>query len=335
VLLLENESTLLGEIEKVGEEYRVRRTAGETVVPARLALRLCASVEDAYAFLRTRANLNDPDERRRLARWCADRGLHAQALAEAEAAAKLQPGHAPTARLVANLRDALRRKSQPPRPPAAPLAPGAELPVAVTADAVGQFANRVQPILMNACARCHASEKGGKFKLTRSYESGLANPRTLRRNLAAVLAQIDPHDPGASPLLLKANSVHGPGMSQAPLRGRKEAAFRALEDWARLTVANNPQLRQAVPARPGGAQTAEAPAPGSPHWGEDNLMRPVALPPLPPRPVRPVPGASALAQPLPMLPVRAPVGPADPDEFNSRYHPGRRPEGAPPPREGP
>ncbi len=44
VLLLDNEGTLEGDVERVGEQYRVRRPHGETWVPAEKALGLCASL---------------------------------------------------------------------------------------------------------------------------------------------------------------------------------------------------------------------------------------------------------------------------------------------------
>src|SRR5262249_45351164 len=67
VLILENERTLTGDIEQVGEQFRVKRLVGETWVPGERVLRLCASLEDAHRFLQGRANLADPDERLRLA----------------------------------------------------------------------------------------------------------------------------------------------------------------------------------------------------------------------------------------------------------------------------
>src|SRR5215510_2445544 len=94
VLVLDNDRTLEGEVERVGEQYRVRRSLGVTWVPAERVQRLCASKEDALAFLRRRANLADPDERLRLARWCHLQGLRDQALVEVKAAVELRPDHA-------------------------------------------------------------------------------------------------------------------------------------------------------------------------------------------------------------------------------------------------
>ena len=40
--------------------------------------------------------------------------------------------------------------------------------VNLTQDALCAFNTRVQPVLMNACANCHTTGKGGSFKLTRA-----------------------------------------------------------------------------------------------------------------------------------------------------------------------
>ena len=90
VLVLENDQTLAGDVERAGDLYRVRRLIGETTVPAERVLRLCADMGEAYAFLRGRANLSDADERLRLAEWCRLNGLHDQALAEVKAAVELR-----------------------------------------------------------------------------------------------------------------------------------------------------------------------------------------------------------------------------------------------------
>src|SRR5262245_43108360 len=80
VLVLDNERTLEGDIDRVGEQYRVRRPVGELWLPAENVLFLCDTREEAYAFLRARANLRDPDEHLRLAHWCHRQGLSGHAL---------------------------------------------------------------------------------------------------------------------------------------------------------------------------------------------------------------------------------------------------------------
>src|SRR5207253_4476132 len=105
------------------------------------------------------------------------------------------------------------------------------------------FLTRVQPILMNACAHCHATGRGGAFKLTRTYEPAMTGRKTTQQNLAAVLAQVNSEQPTASPLLSKAVSLHGkPGeMTQSPLKNREVAAYRSLEEWVRLIFPDKAQ----------------------------------------------------------------------------------------------
>src|SRR5262245_55582336 len=82
VLLLENGRILEGDIVRDGDRYRIRRSIGETSVPADTVVGLCADRAEAFERLRGRANLGDPDERLRLAKWGHLYGLREQALAE-------------------------------------------------------------------------------------------------------------------------------------------------------------------------------------------------------------------------------------------------------------
>jgi hypothetical protein len=318
VLVLENENTLVGDVERLGEQYRVRRSLGETWVPAGRVLRLCADLEEAYAFVRGRANLNDPDERLHLARWCRANGLLAHALAEAKAAVALRPEHDESRRLLALLEQSTA--ARPPEAAARPQAPeGPALNVDLTADCLGTFVTRVQPILMNTCANCHNQAHPGAFRLTRAYD-GLANRKAVQHNLAAVLAQVNFGQPQLSPLLTRAVSDHA-HVGQAPLRGRQVPAYRMLEDWVRLTLDNNPQLReQLAPAAPPAA--TDATGRGGSTFGEEQL-RPTPEPaqpgasPAPPAPPAP-PKPAAAAKPARTPP---PPDPYDPDDFNRMAHP--------------
>ncbi len=253
VLVLDNERTLEGDIERVGQQYRVRRQVGELWVPAQNALRLCETREEAYTFLRARANLRDPDEHLRLARWCYAQGLHGQALEEATAAVALRPEHAESRRLLSRLQRAPTANpvSQSPKPPLEEERANNPQSPELSTESLSLFVSRVQPIVMNACATCHATGRGGAFKLIRTYETGISR-RTTQRNLAAVLAQVNKDRPNVSPLLTKAVSMHGkPGeMVQSPLKNREVAAYRSLEEWIRVTLDNNPHLRDKT-ARPG------------------------------------------------------------------------------------
>src|SRR5439155_21118947 len=114
-LVLRNGRTLDGDIERVGDQYRVRRDGGETWLAANLVLRLFRDTEDAYQFLRAKTNPDDPDDPLRLAKWCLDVRLRDRALEEATAAERLRPRDAETQRFLARLRQ--------PATPAVPVPP--------------------------------------------------------------------------------------------------------------------------------------------------------------------------------------------------------------------
>lgn len=281
VLLLENERTLEGDIERVDDRYRVRRTVGETWVSAERVLCLAQSHQELYAYLRARANLHDPDERLRLARWCYLYELREPALAEVTAAAALRPEHVPTQRLLASLqRSVVPMNRSAPAPESAEPPPPAP-PVDVTQQALSHFVTRVQPILLNACANCHASERGGSFKLIRPHDTELIGSRTLQSNLTATLAQINLDQPQASPLLTKALSVHG-GLKSPPLHGRQAAAFRTLEEWVKVATASQPRVASApravgVPVMPARPESSEEKKPDAAPAGPPDPYDPSAF----------------------------------------------------------
>lgn len=335
ILVLENERTLEGDIERIGDQYRIRRAIGETWVPGDRALYLCSKPEEAYQYLRGRSNLNDPDERLKLAQWCHNHSLPAQALTEVQAAVKLRPDHPVSRRLL----EYLQEQTKQPRPAMSVAQPIPEidtrlaLNVELTGEALGQFTTRVQPILMNSCATCHATGRGGPFKLNRIHEQ--ANRRVTQQNLVSVLSALNFRQPEASPFLTKALSMHGE-MTQAPFRNRQTPAYRALEDWVHLTIANNPHAAEAV--RTEGTHTPTVFAATST----------AATPAQPPEPPAANPGGGTnpltVARPpmrgtttVPASPTQSPDDPYDPEHFNQANSPapvGPVPQ-QPPSRPGP
>lgn len=300
VLLLQNERTLEGDITLQGGRFSIRRSIGETWVPADQVQFVGQSMEEVYAFLRRRANLRDPDERVKLARWCQFRELREQALEEATAADELRPGNAEIERLVRGIRNsvpaAVAPPSEEPEPPPA---------VEITPEALSLFCRKVQPILMNTCAKCHATGKGGDFKLTPAHDQ---NRRATQLNLAAVVGQLRRDALPSSPLLTMAVTVHG-GCAQPPLKGRTIPAFKTLEEWAQAAAETLPSTPAAVPI------AASRP-------------RPLADPaPLPASVAEPAPALTEPAEPKPTLPP-APTPAVPPDEFdpaifNRQMHPGK------------
>lgn len=264
VLLLENERTIEGEVERFQDYYRVRRSVGETQIPTHQVLALCADNKEAFEYLKRRTNLQDADERFKLAQWAQTRGLLNEALEESQAAIDLRPNHEPTKRLRLVIEQMDKREREKKLFPEKPglASQGVEgiapLPFEVSTESLGIFCQKIQPLLMNSCASCHATGKGGNFKLSRVYSGSATNKRMLQNNLAAVLNQVNPHQIGASPILVKSVSVHG-DLNQAPLHNRSTPAFRMLEEWIRFTVGNTQLDPGALSPIPTTLSTNQAP----------------------------------------------------------------------------
>ncbi len=342
VLILENDRILEGDIEHVADQYRVKRSTGETWVTAGRVLSLCASYDDAYLFVRGRANLSDPDERLRLAQWCRQCGLRERALEEVKAAVVLRPEHAETRRLLNGLLQA--EESTPSTRPTKIVAEPVVLQIQdVGSESVNQFITRVQPILMNTCISCHATGQGGNFHLQRCYQVGSVNRKTMQQNLAAVITQLDLARPAMSPLLIKAVSTHSDSMAKAPIKDRQAGAYKILVDWVEMTARTNPQLLQAK-----SNETTTAPA-ISGAFASSALSRPTDLKtpiekPLPaePQPLPlPTPFAGVTSVPTSTPPATTPMPDSnkpvqktddvvDPGPFNQQNHPTsptRKPQG--------
>ena len=310
VLILANESVLVGHIKREGNAYRVRRGAGETVIPADRVLRLCANRAEAYAYLRGRANLRDPDERLRLARWCMQHGLREQARAEADEALRLRPTAQEAQRLV-------RALAAPPRlaSAAAPAAPASRPPPNPSAaevdcgpEVLQDFTLRVQPILMNSCGTgaCHGRADHAGYTLVRPPPPGTFTAPLTRQNLARTLAWVDPDDSANSPLLRKALETLG-GAAGPPLASKAATPSRTLEAWV---------LKAIPPRRLDLTPPPSEPTPNPPPQGEPARPPDSAGPP-PPAPAAPAPALAPGTHTLrvePPLGPRLPVGPRRSDK---------------------
>jgi hypothetical protein len=344
VLILDNGRTLEGAIERHGDRLCLRRDTGELWLPTEKVKFLCRDWDEALAIMRSRANLRDPDERLRLAHWCYQNHLPKQAVEEAAIALKMRPGHGPTEHF---LKTAERLAAIADRPPPAyiqqtahvvPPPPNLDL----SADVLGLFTTKIQPILMNTCIRCHGNDYTGKFKLLRTYGVADRGQRTTQHNLAVAVTQINLENPVISPLLVKSVSAHG-GNTKAPLPSRRSVPYNILREWVEMTVANNPHLREEkMLASANKSVPAEVQAAFASESGKSATTEPRTLPsltgapPLTPEtplanaqalPPATVPGAAVrpgdTAAPLSNRPA-APKDEFDPAIFNQQMHPERK-----------
>lgn len=227
-----------GRIRVVGEgvEYWFNQSEVLAVAPSRAALH----------DLRRR-ELESPGavDHLRLAVWCIENELYAQASRELLDARRLDPADARIAVIERQLMQAAYPVQQaaatqdlPQRPrPALTDADLARMPEG----AVEEFTRRIQPLLVNNCTTsgCHGDDATNGFHLDRSLLYGTADYRSTRANLAAVLGAIDRADPVASPLLQAANEPHA-GRQLAAFTGRRAPLGKRLEEWV-IAIAAAPR----------------------------------------------------------------------------------------------
>lgn len=276
VLLLDNDLIIEGDVVRVKDEYSVKRDgAGEVLIPENRVVKLAQSKAEAFEFLRRKAKATDPDVRIKLARWGLIHQLHPEALEEAEAALKLRPDDIQAKALVKGLKQLIEK-------PIAVIQPGSRgtvgeseevaMPNGFNANSFGPFTTKVQPLLMNLCASCHATGKGGNYKLVRVFEASSNRKGTLT-NLAATLNQVARDKPGSSPLLTRSVTAHGES-AKSPIHDPNASSFAILEEWAATALKRNDE---SATAERGGGFATNKPIYVEP---EETVNRPPSRPPL-------------------------------------------------------
>jgi hypothetical protein len=221
--------------------------------------------------------------------------------------------------------------------------PGLIAPVETVAvfngESAKMFATKVQPVLANLCANCHArADLSTNFKLRR-IDEGYANPQATEFNLRAAARQLNRSNPAASPLLVKAVTPHGTA-KEPPLRGKQLPPYKVLELWVHWAVLNegSPMPTSLTPAV---VRSPFVGIPGTTEFAVGGDTPVAAKPTEPPPAIVPVGttvehvsiGTKAGAMPaLPAAPVQETPGevpapgedPFDPAQFNRYAHPQRK-----------
>lgn len=228
ILVLTNDRVLEGEIERKGDRIVIRRGDAENSIPAVEARFVGPDLKSAYQFLQSKADLKRAEERLRLAQWCHDNRLRTESLVEIDAALNLKPNWLPALTLLQQIKNGTGSSSKPvdstsTRADAIDCSP----------EATKLFNTKVQPILMNLCAGCHATGKAGSLELRRFNSASTTNQENSQFNLDAAIRQVNRKDPAKSPLLLKAITVHG-GTNTPPIKDANAPTFKHLEQWVKL-----------------------------------------------------------------------------------------------------
>lgn len=314
-VLLDDGSLLEGTIESFGKVVRITPLSGSArIVLNRQVEFIGESRESVYAFVSRQVDEKSLDGARKLAVWCEKAGLNQKAILHARSVLALQSDDKSAKDLIARLEKlpvAMPFEKKPivtQQPPPTPLN-----------GAAASFATIIQPILSNQCASCHADRKhAGTFKLSRITE-GYSNPEANAENLKAVAAQLNPDNPGNSPLLTYSLIGHG-GQKRAAFSNRDAAAYRNLQAWVLAMVPKAAVTTGFTPAPNQPPSTTEQGTDSPPGTivgtiGQSVPAFPSATaspPPMPPSPASPIARPSVAAPPPPARP----GDPFDPESFN-------------------
>lgn len=243
-MLLANGSLLEGKIQREPEAVVVQQ--GEDVIRLRASdvVETADSKLSIYEKLRGRYQEAEPtaEDHRRLADWAMTNELLPQAALELLKARRLEPSSRRLLLLERRLDEMVRRPAKPSSPPEAPqeappqpanqpAEPAEEMPLPrMPEGSLEHFTRKIQPVLLNACSRCHRGEADDSFPLDASWLHGYGTPKTTEKNLRAALSAIDLGSPEASPLL---EAARGPHAGESPLAGpHHDELVERLAAWA-------------------------------------------------------------------------------------------------------
>jgi len=362
VLLLRNGSLLQGDITQTGEGFDVVVESGRIHVKSEDVEFHCRTLEEGYRQKRALIRPGDLRAQLDLAQWCQRYGLLERAAEELARARALDPNHPLIPLIERRIKMSLCRPeptdAQSARPDGHPAEPKADrvdpCPSSEELDqsvrelppgAVEEFTRTIQPILVNRCsaAGCHGPGSDHAFRLLRLPSGRPASRRLTQRNLHGTLAWIDQEKPGHSKLLTVPVQPHGSAPTIFPDHQRDQ--YQRLVDWVYQVagqggsvsrVATKPKQELPPHARlPWQATAADYTAPLSPSGDQPSNV----VPPVPMASVRASQatgmlgfspgGIPRITDPMVQrgasLPDVAPVDPFDPEVFNRRFFPQKRP----------
>lgn len=363
VLLRTNGKVLQGEIRRDANGYVVKSKVGVMLFNRREVERTFRSMDELYTYKASLCPEDDADERLKLATWCLEQKLKAEAKVQLAGVLQLSPDNRRAKAMMANLerpasptatRDEalLRASAEVPAPSPADLdlerlreaharnPRSTGLPVifdlepALAVRRYQEFAATVHPMLQQRCAKCHNEATPGDFQLIQTRtRKDLSNDLVLRANLEAALRIVTTDDLSRSPILMASGMTHGKG-GKPVLGGPASPEYRTLAAW--VTSLQPTRIKEANASGAARAATTGTPAEGFAAGRRPSGVDP-AMPPMSrgPKALRtPPPSEAQIGEPDPTVPLDGmPLPPGvraeDATAYRAAVASGLRPRAAP------
>ena len=222
----------------------------------------------------------------KLALWCLNLKLTAQAKEQLVKVIELNPKHDQAKAMLFSMQQAAEVASQRPRDPDVQQAaaetprenrPGVldaaviqnahrglgisglpvifDLPAPLAVKRTNEYFRSVHPLLQAYCARCHDGNYNGPFQLISIKNRADRNPDALRANLDATLRLINPESPAKSELLSCTLRAHGNDPHpRAIFTGSNDKSYQIIAAWVQSLSSNKTGGETASPTLAPGAK---------------------------------------------------------------------------------
>jgi hypothetical protein len=262
-LLLTNDQLIKGVITERETDYQVGQRIGAISFPKRLVEGVFDSTTDAYKYRVEQLPERDTEERMKLALWCLNMKLKAQAKEQLMKVIELNPRHtqakamlfsmqqaaeiATQRQLDRDVQQAAAETTREPRPGAldsaviqnaqrgmgiSGLPVIFDLPAPLAVKRANEYFRSVHPLLQLYCARCHDGNYNGQFQLIPIKSRADRNPDALRANLDATLRLVNPDSLAKSELLSSTLRAHGNDPRPRPIfTGSNDKSYQILSAW--------------------------------------------------------------------------------------------------------
>ena len=348
-LMLINGLIIKGTISEEGKDFVVGQHFGTMRFPKQRVAGAFNSMHDAYEYQVQQLPDRDCEEHMKLARWCLNMKLHAEAKEQLEKVLQLSSKHPQALAMLFTMEQAAAVAAQRHRDPevkqtsaleAVDNHPGAldsaviqkaqrrlnitglpvifDLPTPLAIRRTEEFITLVNPLLQAYCVRCHDGNYNGEFQLVPIKSRAGQTQDALRANLDATLRLIDQENPAKSDLLTASLRAHGyPPRNRPIFPGSNDKAYQVLSAWAH-SLRSPSDIKEAARAQAArnAPENGEAFAAGRERIGNESADSDLPAPSSGSRrsPLAPgTPSASRIPPPSPFVP-RGSVSPEGPNQ---------------------
>jgi hypothetical protein len=284
-LMLANGQVIKGVVSQNEKEFLVRQRIGVMHFPRQQVAGAFNTVRDAYEYQVQQLPDRDSEERLKLARWCLNVKLHAEAQEQLQKVLALNSKNPQARAMLFTMEQAAAMAAERRRDPEVRQTAAMErvdnnpsaldsgviqkaqrqlnitgmpvifdLPTPLAIKRTQEFLTLVNPLLQAYCVKCHDGNYDGSFQLVPTKIRSEQTHDAIRANLDAILRLVDQENLAKSELLTATLRPHGNGPRKRPIfPGSNDRAYQILSTWVQ-SLRSPKDMREAARSQSGRAQ---------------------------------------------------------------------------------